>query len=353
MEAAVYRGAGAVATERLPVPEIGPGEILVRVESCGVCHTDLKKIEYDLLPAPRVYGHETAGVVVALGDGVGKLAAGDRVCLFHHVPCKKCFYCKRRDYAQCATYKKVGVSAGFEPAGGGFAQYVRVMDWIVERGVEKIPDSVSFERATFVEPVNTCLKGLEKCAVDPEETVLVMGQGPIGLIFTALLRRRGVANSIVTDRLPARLQKSVRLGAAEALQASGDVARSVRDATDGRGADVVIVAASAPGIVEQAVRLSRRGGRVLLFAQTSLKETFTLDGKAICAEDRAIIGSYSASVDLQAESARIVWDREFPVEELISHHLTLDEFGKGMELARNPRNGSLKLIVHPQERADS
>ena len=351
MEAAVYRGAGVVATERLPVPRIGPGEILVRVESCGICHTDLKKIEYDLLPAPRVYGHETAGVVVAAGEGVRKVAAGDRVCLFHHIPCKRCFYCRHRDYAQCATYKKVGVTAGFEPAGGGFAQYARAMDWIVERGVEKIPDGVGFERATFVEPVNTCLKGLEKCAVGADETVLVMGQGPIGLLFTALLRRQGVENVIATDRLPARLRKSARFGASAALEASADVAQAVKAVTDGRGADAVIVAASAPGIVEQAVGLSRRGGRVMLFAQTSAQERFTLDGKAICAEDRAVFGSYSASVDLQAESARIVWDGTFPVEELISHRLTLDEFGKGMELARNPLNGSLKVIVHPQGRA--
>ena len=350
MRAAVYRGAGAVAIERLPVPAIGPGEILVRVESCGICHTDLKKIEYDLLPAPRVYGHETAGVVVAAGEGVRNLAAGDRVCLFHHIPCKRCFYCRHRDYAQCATYKKVGVTAGFEPAGGGFAQYVRVMDWIVERGVERIPDGVSFERAAFVEPVNTCLKGLEKCAVGAQETVAVMGQGPIGLLFTMLLRRRGV-NVIATDRLPSRLETSLRLGASEAVEASPDAARRVKAATDGRGADVVITAASAPGIVEQAVSLSRRGGKIMLFAQTSAQERFTLDGKAICAEDRSVFGSYSASVDLQAESARIVWDSAFPLEELISHRLTLDEFGEGMELARNPRNGSLKLIVQPQGRA--
>ena len=235
-------------------------------KAAASAHTDLKKIEYDLLPAPRVYGHETAGVVVAAGKGVRKVAAGDRVCLFHHIPCKRCFYCRHRDYAQCATYKKVGVTAGFEPAGGGFAQYARAMDWIVERGVEKIPDGVGFERATFVEPVNTCLKGLEKCAVGADETVLVMGQGPIGLLFTALLRRQGVENVIATDRLPARLQKSARFGASAALEASADVAHAVKAVTGGRGADAVIVAASAPGIVEQAVGLSRRGGRVMLFA---------------------------------------------------------------------------------------
>ena len=159
MQAAVYKGASVVEVESVPVPEIGAGEILIRVEACGICHTDLKKIAYNLLPAPRIYGHETAGVVTAVGNGVTRYSPGDRVIVFHHIPCGECFYCRRKLYAQCPVYKKVGVTAGYEPAGGGFAQYVRAMDWIVERGVEKIPDGVSFEQACFVEPVNTCLKG--------------------------------------------------------------------------------------------------------------------------------------------------------------------------------------------------
>jgi L-iditol 2-dehydrogenase len=133
MKAAVYRGASLVEVESIPVPEIGPGEILIRVEACGICHTDLKKIEYNLLAPPRIYGHETAGVVAATGAGVARFSPGDRVIVFHHIPCGKCFYCHRKLYAQCPVYKKVGVTAGYEPAGGGFSQYVRVMDWIVEQ----------------------------------------------------------------------------------------------------------------------------------------------------------------------------------------------------------------------------
>jgi len=138
MHAAVYRGASVVEVEEIPTPLIGAGEILIRVEACGICHTDLKKIAYDLLEPPRVYGHETAGVVAAVGTGVTKFKPGDRVVAFHHIPCGKCFYCQRKIFAQCPVYKKVGITAGFEPAGGGFAQYVRVMDWIVRDGVEKI-----------------------------------------------------------------------------------------------------------------------------------------------------------------------------------------------------------------------
>src|SRR2546427_7706464 len=215
MHAAVYKGQSVVAVEQVPTPEIGAGELLVRVEACGICHTDLKKIEYNLLPPPRIYGHETAGVVARVGRGVRNFEPGDRVVVFHHIPCSNCFYCQKKLYAQCPVYKKVGVTAGFEPAGGGFSQYVRVMDWIVARGVEKIPAGVSFERAAFVEPVNTCLKAVVQCAPKPDELVVVAGQGPIGLMFTMLVRRTG-ATVVATDTLPARLVLSRKCGAAHA-----------------------------------------------------------------------------------------------------------------------------------------
>ena len=349
MRAAVYKGKRRVAVEELAVPHVGPGEILVRVEVCGICHTDLKKIEYDLLPAPRVYGHETAGVIVETGERVSNFAPGERVCLFHHIPCLDCFYCAHQDYAQCPTYKKVGITAGFEPAGGGFAQYVRVMDWIVRRGVERIPDGVSFERASFVEPVNTCLKAIEKCRIRADETVLVLGQGPIGLLFTLLLKRRAVRAVCATDVLDSRLAVSERLGADHAWNdKETDVAVEMRRLTEGRGADVVIVAASAPGIVEQAIAASRPGARVMLFAQTSPDEVFELRGADLCMADRGLLGSYSASVDLQEESTKTVWSDDFPVTDLISHRLPLDELEQGIELARRPTAGSLKLMVYPQ-----
>ena len=349
MSASVYRGQGRLRLEEVPVPAIQDGEILVRVEACGICHTDLKKIEHDLLPPPRIYGHETAGVVAAVGSGVTKFQEGDRVALFHHIPCGDCFYCRHRDYAQCEGYKKVGITAGFEPAGGGFSQYVRVMPWIVEGGVERIPEGVSFERGSFVEPVNTCLKGLEKLAVQPDETVLVQGQGPIGLIFTMLLKRAGVDRIYATDRMPERLEKARRLGAVEAWDpVETNVAEELRAVTEGRGADAVIVAAHAPNIVEQACEVTRPGARIMLFAQTSPQETFTLNGAGVGKGERMVFGSYSASVDLQPESAETVWDPAFPVEELISHRLPLAELERGIEIAQRPGGGSLKVIVHPQ-----
>src|SRR5215831_312545 len=173
MRAAVYRGQNDVRLETVPVPGIGAGEVLVRIHTCGICGTDLKKISTGSHSAPRIFGHETAGVIAAVGAGVTRFKAGDRVMVFHHIPCGKCFYCERKVFAQCPTYKKVGVTAGYEPSGGGFAEYVRVMDWIVERGLVKIPDPVSFEQASYIEPVNTCLKGIESLRLSKGETVLV------------------------------------------------------------------------------------------------------------------------------------------------------------------------------------
>ncbi len=348
MHAAVYRGSSIVNVEEIPTPAIGAGEILIRVEACGICHTDLKKIEYNLLEPPRVYGHETAGVVAAVGDGVTKFQPGDRVVAFHHIPCGKCFYCERKVYAQCPVYKRVGITAGFEPAGGGFAQYVRVMDWIVEEGVERIPDGVSFELATLVEPLNTCLKAVVQCDPQPGDFVVVLGQGPIGLMFTMLTHRTG-ARVGATDTIDTRLELAAQCGAEFAWDARAvDVAAEVRALTGGRGADLVIVAASVPGIVNQAIACSRPGARILLFAQTSATERIETTGADICVGERTLFGCYSASVDLQKESARLVFGGEIPVAALISHRLPLVKIRSGIDLALHPGPKSLKIIVQPQ-----
>ena len=348
MNAAVYTGDSKISVEAIPTPTIGPGELLIRVESCGICHTDLKKIEHNLLAPPRIFGHETAGVVAAVGAGVRDYVVGDRVIVFHHIPCMECFYCRHKLYAQCPVYKNVGVTAGYEPAGGGFSQYVRIMDWIVGRGVEKIPDGVSFDRASFVEPLNTCLKGVVQLDPKPEDVVVVLGQGPIGLLFTMLVKRYG-ATLLATDTMPFRRELSVRLGAAGAFDPREPALLDrIMEMTGGRGADSVIIAASAPGIVEQAVRYSRPGSRILLFAQTSHHERIEVSGADVCVGERVIFGSYSASVDLQQESADLVFSGLLPVEDLISHRFALNEIRAGIDLALHPEPKSLKIIVQPQ-----
>jgi L-iditol 2-dehydrogenase len=347
MRAAVYTGESTVSVESVPTPAIGPGELLIRVESCGICHTDLKKIEYNLLTPPRIFGHETAGVVAASGREVRGFSVGDRVIVFHHIPCLECFYCRHKLFAQCPVYKKVGVTAGYEPAGGGFSQYVRVMDWIVRRGVEKIPDGVSFDRACFVEPVNTCLKGVVQLNPQPEDVVVILGQGPIGLLFTMLVKRSG-ATMIATDAMPYRRELATRLGVAAFDPRDPTLLSRIMEMTGGRGADLVIVAASASGIVEQAVRYSRPGSRILLFAQTSHQERIEVSGADVCVGERVIFGSYSASVDLQKDSADLVFSGALPVEDLVSHRFALNEIRQGITLALHPEPKSLKIIVQPQ-----
>jgi len=353
MRAAVYRGKSVVAVDEVGTPEIGAGEVLIRVEACGVCHTDLKKIEYDLLTPPRIYGHETAGVIAMVGRDVTKYQVGDRVIVFHHIPCGTCFYCKRNLYAQCPVYKRVGVTAGFEPAGGGFAQYVRVMDWIVAKGIEKIPDGVPFEVAAFVEPVNTCLKAVNQCDPRPDDVVLVQGQGPIGLIFTMLLKLRG-CTIVTTDTIPTRLDLSRQAGAPFALDPrTDDVSAKLKELTEGRGADMVFVATNVKGLVEEAVRSTRPGAKIMLFAQTSDKERIELSGASICVGERSLLGSYSASVDIQAEGANLVFSGQLPVHLLISHRVPLDKIEFAFRLATHPSEfpgeNPLKIIVRPQE----
>ncbi|HEY7305271.1 MAG TPA: alcohol dehydrogenase catalytic domain-containing protein [Bryobacteraceae bacterium] len=348
MRAAVYVGDSRVKVGSVETPRIGPDEILIRVESCGICHTDLKKVEYNLLAPPRIYGHETAGVVSLVGERVTKYAPGDRVIVFHHIPCGTCFYCLRRLYAQCPVYKNVGVTAGYEPAGGGFSQYVRVMDWIVDRGIEEIPAGVSFDQACWVEPVNTCLKAVEQISPEPGSVVAVLGQGPIGLIFTMLVKRTG-ATVMATDTIEFRLNLSREFGASAFEARDAQFERAVKAHTEGRGSDAVILATGAPGLVEQALRISRPGAKILLFAQTSGPDRIELSGMDICVGERVLMGSYSADVDLQGESARLVFSGTLPLERLISHRVPLSDIERGIAIAQHPDERSLKVVVHPQE----
>ena len=344
MQAAVYRGVNDVRVETVPVPKIGPGELLVRVHTCGICGTDLKKIASGSHSAPRIFGHETSGVVAVAGQGVTQFQPGDRVVAFHHIPCGECYYCRHKTFAQCETYKKVGCTAGFEPSGGGFAEYVRVMDWIVNHGTVCIPDGVSFEQASFVEPVNTCMKGIETLQLMPGESVLVIGQGPIGIILSTLAKRSG-ATVVTSDLYPQRLTISKTYGLTNGIDASrADTVKMVREQTEGRGADVAIVAVGGNALIRTAMDAVRPGGRVLLFAQTVRGEA-TIDPAAICVDEKRLLGSYSASVDLQQDAVRFVMSHEMDLEGLISHRFSLSNSVEALKLAACPQPDSMKIVI--------
>jgi len=346
MAAAVYRGVDDVRLETVPVPEIGVGEILVRVHTCGICGTDLKKIATGSHSAPRIFGHETSGMIAAVGAGVKQFQPGDRVMVFHHIPCGKCFYCRHKTFAQCETYKKVGCTAGFEPSGGGFAEYVRVLDWIVQKGTVRIPEETSYEQACFVEPVNTCMKGIETLRLQPDETVLVIGQGPIGIILSVLARKKGV-RVITSDLHSSRLTISKSFGLDLGIDATRrDVVQTTRDMTEKRGADAVILAVGGDKLIRPAMDAARPGGRVLLFAQTVRSEAM-VDPAAICVDEKTLLGSYSASVDLQEESVRFVMNREMKLEDLISHRFALAQSVEALRLAAHPQADSMKIVIQP------
>lgn len=350
MLAAVYRGVNDVRMETVPVPEITTGELLIEVKSCGICGTDLKKIHTGSHSAPRIFGHEMAGVVAAAGSGVTKFAVGDRVMVFHHIPCGDCYYCRKKTFAQCVVYKKVGCTAGYEPAGGGFAQYVRVMDWIVNRGgVVPIPEGVPFEQAAFVEPVNTCYKGVRLLALQPDETVLVIGQGPIGILLASLAKRSG-ANVLTSDLYPERHRIAATFGLDHPIDAGrADVVASARLATEGRGADAVILAVGGDALIRTAMEAARPGGKVMLFAQTQHGEA-AIDPGAVCLDEKNLIGSYSSSAEIQDEATAIVFNgycSGYDLTRLVSHRFPLDRAVEAIELASQPQAHSMKIMIEP------
>jgi L-iditol 2-dehydrogenase len=347
MRAAVYRGKGKVVVETVPVPATGAGEVLIRVAACGICGTDLKKIEHGFVAAPQIFGHEVSGTVVAVGSGVAKWKLGDRVMSFHHVPCGACFYCDRRLFSQCPAYKKVGLTAGFDPNGGGFAQYVRAMPWVAERGMVAIPDDISFDEASFIEPVNTCIKAVEKARVASGEAAVVMGLGPIGLLLAMLSKLEG-ATVIGSDPMAERRAKSLSLGIDLAVDPrEGRLAETIGSRTEGRGADVALVAVPIPAALTDALALVRPGGRVLLFAQNDPKMKIEFPAAAVGVEEKEILGSYSAAVDRASEAARLIFARRLPVKELITHRFSLEEMDRALELAARPVGDSLKVVIHP------
>ncbi|MHC5011538.1 MAG: alcohol dehydrogenase catalytic domain-containing protein [Planctomycetota bacterium] len=352
MLAAVYHGRNDVRMEQVPVPEIEHGEVLVRVGACGVCSTDIKKVELGLLPPPRIFGHETVGTIVQVGDGVTEWDEGDRVGIYHHIPDRTSWYSQRNLYAQCPQYKRVGVTAGFEPAGGGFAEYVRVMPWIVEgEGLVAIPDDVEFDEATFIEPVNTCLKGIRSIGLDEEHVVLVAGVGSIGLILMQLAIREG-ASVIAADPLPGRLDVADELGAVRTVDPTEeDVHEVCRELTEGRGADRAIVAAVGDGPVRDAIRATRPGATILLFAQTHRGDEVAVDVGDLCLDEKRVVGSYSASVDEADEAAEIVFSGDIEVDRLITHRVPLAEAPAALELASSPSDEAIKVVVVHEDEA--
>ena len=375
MQAVVYRGVNDLRLETVPVPRIGPDELLIRVAVCGVCPTDIKKIQYGTVPPPRIFGHETAGTIVRIGARIRRFKVGERVALHHHVPCLECHACRHHAFAQCAHYKRTGITAGFEPAGGGYAEYVRVMPFVLP-GVVRIPARNSFLEGAMLEPVNTVLKAVKRLALLRGDTVLVAGQGPIGLMFTRLLALQGM-NVVATDLLQTRLNLAREFGAVATHCPKSKVqspkskvasqnaesslthhaSRITHSAVDPKlstlinrltgkyGLDAAVIAVPSDAVVRQARDLLRGGGQVLLFSHTRRGEQTALDLATVCVDEKDLLGSYSSDFRLQEEVARLVFSRKLDARRLITHQFPLAQTAAAIELASHPTAESLKVVV--------
>lgn len=340
MRVAVYYDNRDVRLEELPVPSIGPGEFLLRVEASGICGSDVMEW-YRRPKAPLVLGHEIAGTVEAVGPDVSKVEIGDRVVVSHHVPCGTCRYCRAGHETVCDTLRTTNVDPG------GFAEFLRVPTINVEHGTFRLPDEVPFDEAVFAEPLGCVVRGQRLAGIEPGRSVLVIGSGLAGLLHIALARARGASRVLASDVLPSRRDAAQRTGAHVSLEASPDLPKRVREANGGRGADLVIAATGAAPALASALRSVDRGGTVLLFAPNEPGFELPIPFNELWREEVTLLSSYGAAPRDMAESIELLRSRRVAVTEMITHRLGLAETARGFALTADGRE-SLKVVIEPQ-----
>ncbi|MFC1874111.1 zinc-dependent dehydrogenase [Chloroflexota bacterium] len=346
MRVAMWYSNRDVRVEEVPVPTIWPGELLVRIEACGICGSDVMEW-YRLNRAPLVLGHEIGGQIVAVGEGVERYREGDRVSASHHVPCNTCHYCLTGHHTVCETLRQTN----FDP--GGLADYVRLPAINVDRGVFLLPDEVSYEEATLMEPLACVLRGQRQAHLLPGNSVLVIGSGIAGLLHVRLARAMGAGRVIATDINDYRLEAAKRFGAEITVHAEEDLPARLRQANDGRLADLVIVCTGAISALNQALNSVERGGTVLFFAPTDPGFTLPISiNELFWRNDITLTTSYAGSpADCQI-ALELIRSGTVPVREMITHHLSLDETGLGFQMVAEGRE-SIKVIIRLSSQGDS
>lgn len=340
MRAAVYYNNRDVRLEERPTPSAGPGEIVFRVEASGICGSDVMEW-YRIRKAPLVLGHEVAGEVVETGPGVSGFRPGDRIVATHHVPCMVCRSCLAGHHPYCDTLR----STTFDP--GGFAEFVRLPAVNVERGTMKLPDSVSYEEATFVEPLACCLRGLRIARFAAGQAVAVLGSGISGVLFVQLARALGAGPIVATDVSERRLALARRFGADAAILATSDVPAGIRSAVGGRAADRVLVCTAARAAFGQAFRGVERGGTILFFAPAAPDETYPVPVHDLWRDGITIVHSYAGPPADMVAALDLIAARRVDVAGMITHRLGLADTGEGFRLVE-AAGDSLKVIVEPQ-----
>lgn len=341
MKAAVYYNNNDIRIEEMPVPEIGPGEILVRIESSGICGSDVMEW-YRLKKAPLVLGHEIAGTVERVGAEVDRFSPGDRVSVAHHVPCEECRYCLKEKYSLCDTLR----TTNFDP--GGFAEFVRVPDINVEKGTFIIPDGLSFDAAAFIEPLACVVRGMGVARFTKGDSVLVLGSGISGLLFIKLLKAKGAGRIVATDIDPARLEAAKRMGADEVLDATEAVPERLKELNDGRLFDLAVTCAGVEPVVLQALRSVDRGGTILLFAPLAPGVEITMPFFDVWRDQITIVSTYAGPPGDSREAMDLLASGEIEVEDMITHRLPLDRTAEGFRLVAEGSE-SIKVMIKPRE----
>ena len=339
MRVAMYYNNRDVRLEQLPIPKIGPGELLLRVRASGICGSDLMEW-YRIKKAPLVLGHEVTGEVVDVGEGVTEFKRGERIFASHHVPCGSCRYCLKGHPSVCDTLR----ATHFDP--GGFAEYVRLPKPNVDLGAFRLADELSYDEGSFIEPLACVVRAQRFARVGPGQTVLVIGSGVAGLLHIQLARAREAERIIATDVSDFRLNAARACGADAAIDASGDVPKQVRELNEGRAADTVIVCTGATPAIRQAVQSVDRGGTLLFFAPAPAGTDVAIPLFDFWRDEISIIASYAGTGQDLRDSMELIRTRKVRVTPLITHRLSLAHAGRGFQLAAEGKD-SIKVIIDP------
>lgn len=340
MKASVYYSKNDIRYEKMDIPEISDGEVLIKMEACGLCGTDIHKILGETVKGPLVLGHEAAGIIVKKGKNVEKFNVNDRVIAAIHVPCFTCHYCNKGHYTLCEQFKKTNI----EP--GGFAEYIRIPEPHVKHLMYKITDKLSYEKATLAEPVACCIHGLKAADIRADDTVLVMGAGQIGVIHGQLASLKGADKVIITDISDFKLKKAKELGIQYTINIQKEnITEKINEITNGEGVDIAVIAAGSSSLLAEAVKLLRRGGKIIVFSPFDKDNIVSIDAGRFFRDEISIIGTYSVTPYDFPEAMDIIENDKINIKDMITHTFSLENLKEAIKLAEDPGSEYLKIVI--------
>ena len=340
MKASVCYKQNDLRTEDLPIPEISDNEVLIKMLACGLCGTDIQKIRGDTVNKPTVLGHEVVGEIVKKGKNVSKFEIGDRVITAIHVPCFTCHYCNKGHYTICEQFRTNNIDPG------GFAEFIRIPKLHLNHLTHKVSNNVTDEEATLIEPIACCLHGLKQADIRPNDSVLIMGAGTIGILHAQLAKIKGANKVIVSDMSEFKLQKALKVGCDYAINIKEkNIIDEVNKITDGQGVDVIVIAAGVSSLVADAVNMVRRAGKIIVFSGFDKNKLVTLDVSRFFKDEISIIGTYSVTPYEFPEALDLLEKRKLNTKEMITHVYPLNKLSEAIDISTNPEQPVLKVII--------